>query len=40
MSALLVGHDRCSIDQRDLSAQRNALLDLGIESAGSMSTTA
>jgi DNA invertase Pin-like site-specific DNA recombinase len=31
MSALLVGYARCSTDQQDLTAQRNALLSLGVE---------
>jgi hypothetical protein len=31
MSALLVGYARCSADQRDLTAQRDALLSLGVE---------
>lgn len=31
MSALLVGYARCSTDQRDLTAQRDALLSLGVE---------
>ena len=31
MSALLVGHARCSTDQQDLTAQRDALLNLGIQ---------
>ena len=30
-SALLVGYARCSTDQQDLTAQRDALLDLGVE---------
>ena len=32
MSALLVGYARCSTDQQDLTAQRNALARLGVES--------
>jgi Arc/MetJ-type ribon-helix-helix transcriptional regulator len=32
MSALLVGHARCSTDQQDLTAQRYGLLGLGVES--------
>ena len=31
MSALLVGYARCSTDQQDLTAQRDALLSLGVE---------
>jgi len=31
MSALLVGYARCSTDQLDLTAQRDALLGLGVE---------
>src|SRR6476619_7839713 len=31
MSALLVGYARCSTDQQDLTAQRDALLRLGVE---------
>ena len=31
MSALLVGYARCSTDQQDLTAQRDALLALGVE---------
>jgi excisionase family DNA binding protein len=31
MSALLVGYARCSTDQQDLTAQRDALLNLGVE---------
>jgi len=31
MSALLVGYTRCSTDQQDLTAQRDALLGLGVE---------
>jgi resolvase-like protein len=31
MSALLVGYARCSTDQQDFTAQRDALLDLGVE---------
>lgn len=31
MSALLVGYARCSTDQQDLTAQRDALLAMGIE---------
>src|SRR5680860_448286 len=31
MSALLVGYARCSTDQQDLTAQRDALLTLGVE---------
>ena len=31
MSALLVGYARCSTDQQDLTAQRDALLILGVE---------
>ena len=30
MSALLVGYARCSTDQQDLTAQRDALLGLGV----------
>ena len=30
MSALLVGYARCSTDQKDLTAQRDALLGLGL----------
>src|SRR3954451_24418920 len=30
MSALLVGYARCSTDQQDLTAQRDALLALGV----------
>ncbi len=32
MSALLVGYARCSTDQQDLTAQRDGLLGLGVES--------
>ena len=32
MSALLVGYARCSTDQQDLTAQRDALSGLGVES--------
>jgi DNA invertase Pin-like site-specific DNA recombinase len=32
MSALFVGYARCSTDQQDLTAQRDALLDLGVPS--------
>jgi hypothetical protein len=32
MRALLVGYARCSTDQQDLTAQRDALFDLGVES--------
>jgi len=31
MRALLVGYPRCSTDQQDLTAQRDALLGLGVE---------
>ena len=31
MSALLVGYARCSTDQQDLTAQRDALLNLGVQ---------
>jgi len=31
MSVLLVGYARCSTCQQDLTAQRNALLDLGVQ---------
>jgi hypothetical protein len=31
MSALLVGYARCSTDQQDLTAQRDALLGLGVD---------
>jgi DNA invertase Pin-like site-specific DNA recombinase len=31
MSALLVGYARCSTDQQDLAAQRDALLNLGVQ---------
>ena len=31
MSALLVGYARCSTDQQDLTAQRDALAGLGVE---------
>ena len=31
MNALLVGYARCSTDQQDLTAQRDALLSLGVE---------
>ncbi len=31
MSALLVGYARCSTDQQDLTAQRDALLAVGVE---------
>ena len=31
MSALLVGYARCSTDQQDLTAQRDALLHLGVQ---------
>lgn len=31
MSALLVGYARCSTDQQDLTAQRDALLGFGAE---------
>ncbi len=31
MSALLVGYARCSTDQQDLTAQRDALLSLGVQ---------
>jgi DNA invertase Pin-like site-specific DNA recombinase len=31
MSALLVGYARCSTDQQDLTAQRDGLLSLGVE---------
>jgi hypothetical protein len=32
MSALLVGYARCSTDQQDLTAQRDGLLGMGVES--------
>ncbi|MDX6308457.1 MAG: hypothetical protein QOI06_1503 [Nocardioidaceae bacterium] len=32
MRALLVGYTRCSTDQQDLTAQRDALTGLGVES--------
>ncbi|MFL6134068.1 MAG: recombinase family protein [Nocardioidaceae bacterium] len=31
MSALVVGYARCSTDQQDLTAQRNGLLSLGVD---------
>ena len=31
MSALLVGYARCSTDEQDLTAQRDALLGTGVE---------
>jgi DNA invertase Pin-like site-specific DNA recombinase len=31
MSALLVGYARCPTDQQDLTAQRDALIGLGVE---------
>lgn len=31
MSALLVGYARCSSDQHDLTAQRDGLLSLGVQ---------
>ncbi len=31
MSALLVGYARCSTDQQDLTAQRDGLLRLGVD---------
>ena len=31
MTGLLIGYARCSTDQRDLTAQRDALLSLGVE---------
>ncbi len=31
ISALLVGYGRCSTEQQDLTAQRDALLSLGVE---------
>jgi hypothetical protein len=40
MSALLVGYARCSTDQQDLTAQRDALFGLGVEADRHMSTTA
>ena len=40
MSALLIGHARCSTDQQDLNAQRDTLLYLGIEVDRITSTTA
>lgn len=33
MSALLAGYARCSTDQQDLTAQRDALLNLGVQTA-------
>jgi len=33
MSALLVGYARCSTDQQDLTAQRDGLLNLGVQTA-------
>jgi hypothetical protein len=40
MSALLVGYARCSTDQQDVTAQRDALVGLGVGPSGSTSTTA
>ena len=40
MSALFVGYARCSTDQQDLTAQRDALLNLGVSLSGSTSTMA
>ena len=40
MVALLIGYARCSTDQQDLTAQRDALAALGVASAVSTSTTA
>ena len=37
MSALLDGYARCSTDQQDLTAQRDALLRLGSRPIGSTS---
>ena len=31
MTALLIGHARCSTDQQELTAQREGLLALGVE---------
>lgn len=31
MTALLIGYARCSTDQQDLTAQRDALLGLGVK---------
>jgi hypothetical protein len=39
MSALLVGYARCSTDQQDLTAQRDALLGLGVAADRIASTT-
>jgi DNA invertase Pin-like site-specific DNA recombinase len=33
MVALLIGYARCSTDQQDLTAQRDGLLGLGVDSA-------
>jgi hypothetical protein len=33
MAALLIGYARCSTDQQDLTAQRDGLLGLGVDSA-------
>ena len=38
MSALLVGYARCSTDQQDLTAQRDALQGWASRLSGSMST--
>ena len=40
MAALLIGYARCSTDQQDLTAQRDGLLALGVDTARSMSTMA
>jgi DNA invertase Pin-like site-specific DNA recombinase len=40
MSALLVGYARCSTDEQDLTAQRDALLILASRMSGSSSITA
>ena len=39
MSALLVGYARCSTDQKDLTAQRDALLGLGVETGDTLVVT-
>jgi DNA invertase Pin-like site-specific DNA recombinase len=31
MSATLIGHARCSTEDQDLTAQKTALIDLGVE---------